>query len=38
MARPLEQPCYCDIRLCGKLKKNPVCKYIHNKTIPYEFK
>ena len=33
MEQPVEQPCYCDIRLCEN-NKNIITVY--NKNIPYE--
>lgn len=30
MNRSVEQPCYCDTRLCEKKKRNAKCKYSNN--------
>ena len=30
MEQPVEQPCYCDVRLCGK---NALYKYFNNENI-----
>ena len=37
MEQPVEQPCYCDFRLCGKKRKNAMYKYSNNENIPYKF-
>ena len=36
LEQPVEQPCYCDDRLCGK-EKNALCKYSYNRNITYGF-
>ena len=33
LERPVEQPCNCEVRLCGK--KNELCKYFYNRKTPY---
>ena len=36
MEKPVEQPCYSDVRLCAK-KINALYKYSFIENIPYEF-
>ena len=36
MEQPIEQPCYCDFRLCGKIRKNTLYKVFNNENIPYQ--
>ena len=33
----VEPPCYCDVRLYGKKRKNALYKYSNNENIPYQF-